>query len=177
LKEAEAESRIKFDVNTRTAVGQLPNKPDKIEVAQRTDSMFVVKRCEAKDEVIDDDTFAKVSRIMSRRIPFVSIQLAADPDEAIENVYTIVKQKPIPPVKRVPLPPLFDRDGVISFETAFRHKNATSICAILLVLVSVMLMGKEGFFLLLAVALGVHMTLLIMAKRKERDAANELDQD
>jgi hypothetical protein len=171
------ESRIKFDAGSRTAVGQLPNQADKIEVAQRTDSVFVVKRCDPRAEVIDDATFAKASRIMSRRIPFVPVQTAADPDEPIENVYTIVKQKPRPALQRVAMPPLFDRDGVISFETAFRHRKATSICALVLVLASVSLLGKEGLFLLLAVALGVHMTLLILRKRTERDAGNDPDED
>jgi hypothetical protein len=73
------------------------------------------------------------------------------------------------------LPPLFDRDGVISLEAAFRHPKAQVICASVMMVSSVVLFGKEGFLILLAVAFLVHMVMMVGDRLQKEDVAHKAE--
>jgi serine/threonine protein kinase len=68
------------------ASAKLPNKPAEIAVEQRADHAFVVSVSKIQDDegsdqdVLDNATFSEASRIMSKKIPFVSMQYATKPD-------------------------------------------------------------------------------------------------
>jgi hypothetical protein len=164
------------------ASAKLPNRPAEIAVEQRADHVFVVSVSKIQDDdesdqdVLDDATFSKASRIMSKKIPFVSMQYATRPDQEVKTIYgrlsPVVKKDTQRSRK---LPPLFDRDGVISLEAAFRHPNAPVICASVMMVSSVVLFGKEGFLILLAVAFLVHMVMMVGDRLQREDAAHKTE--
>jgi hypothetical protein len=169
--------RVEFVAPPRVVSAKLPNRSAEIAVEQRADHVFVVSVSEIEadeepeEDAIDDATFSKASRIMSKKIPFVSMQLATKPDQEVKTIYgrlNPVVKKEVTRLKK--LPPLFDRDGVISLEAAFRHPNAHVICASVMMVSSVVLFGKEGFLILLAVAFIVHMVMMVGDRLQREDA-------
>jgi serine/threonine protein kinase len=159
---------------------RLPNRPEQLEISQRADQVFVVNISKVTIETeqkieMDDATFARVSKAMSKRIPFVSMKnaLATQPEQEVATLYTRIRGKlaiKIEPSKK--LPPLFDRDGVISIDAAFRDPKAPAICAITLLLFAVVFFGKEGLLLLIALSFLVHM-IVVLADKYARDAEQE----
>jgi hypothetical protein len=170
---------VKFVTPPQVASAKLPNRSAEIAVEQRAEQVFVVSVSEigsdeeSESEVLDDVTFSKASKIMSKKIPFVSMQFATKPDQEVKTIY-----RPLSPMVKKEarqlkkLPPLSDRDGVVSLEAAFRHPNAAVICASVMMISSVVLFGKEGFLILLAVAFLVHMAMMA-ADRLEREDGRE----
>lgn len=114
---------------------------------------------------IDNKQFMQISRAMSKKIPFHPMTIATNQDAPVEMLYVPVD---VTMMKKKILPPLIDEDGVINFDAAVRHDNATIIVAIALILISFVFFGPNGFFFLLGVAILTHMIVLFMQKRKER---------
>ena len=159
---------VKFD---------LSNAQEKktLKLEQKEDNVFVLsldnqKRSrsprEEKQPKLDDRAFQQVSRIMSKKIPFSPLTIAANPDAPIETIYSTVDPKLM--MRKKLLPPLFDEDGVINFDAAIRHDNATKFCAIAMVLFALTFFGSDGFFLLLGISILTHISVIFMLKRKQR---------
>jgi hypothetical protein len=154
----------------RKEVAEIPNTKERLQVLESSNSVYQVSISPLPDipKPIDDSTFSKVSKIMSKKIPFVPMVMATRPEAPVESLYTTAPMKsvaPRPAIRRR-LPPLFDRDGVISFETALRDGRAPLICASVILLGSVAAAGKEGLFLILAASLLMHMVILFLEKRQ-----------
>jgi hypothetical protein len=157
---------------------RLPNRPEQLEISQRADQVFVVtvsRVMEPEKIEMDDKTFAQVSKMMSKKIPFVSLKngLATQPEQEVATLYTRVRGKAVAKVELPKkLPSLFDRDGVISIDAACRDPRAPAICAITLLLFAVVFFGKEGLLLLLAMSFLVHM-IVVLADKYDREADQE----
>ena len=66
------------------------------------------------------------------------------------------------------LPPLFDDDGVISFDTAIHHKKTPIYIASILVLLSFIFFGKECFISLLSIGLFLNLVTTFNEKQPQK---------
>lgn len=117
---------------------------------------------QVKQEKIDDKTFVQTAKIMSSKMPFTPVSFGTNPDAPLRTLYSsgldIKNDKQ--------LPPLFDKDGVISLETAYRHPKATLYLASLMVFIVYLFFGRDGFILLLAMAFFVHIVFTVLEKQE-----------
>ena len=164
--------------DTVKAVAELPDREEQLEVQQKDDQVFQVsisslktKRGDTRRKTttdLDDDTFSEAAKLMSQRIPFVPMKLATKPEEPVNTLYVDLKSALAQRGQRK-LPPLYDKNGIVNMQTAIRHPDAVQICASVLLLGSVILFGKEGLLMLLAVAFLTHLIVTLVDKRKQME--------
>ena len=149
----------------------------------QTDSLkFEVSLSENQDESqqpqntkneISDKTFSKTAKIISEKIPFTPFNIGANDDASIKTLYTIDKAAAMNiPISRR-LPPLFDDDGVISFDTAIHHKKTPIYIASILVLLSFIFFGKECFISLLSIGLFLNLVTTFNEKQPQKKLADK----
>ncbi|KAH0785608.1 STE family protein kinase [Histomonas meleagridis] len=154
------------------AIGTDTFKPS-FDVTQTGEQQFVVTFSQPKTETIepqtekkeiDDKTFVQMSKQMSTKMPFTPMTFGSNPEAPIKTLYTtfvIEKDSNV-------LPPLFDEDGVISFETAFRHPKAPRFIAVFLAFLVYLFFGADGFVVLLALAFLTQMVITMSEKRDQK---------
>lgn len=156
------------------AVAELPDREEQLEVQQKDDQVFQVsisslrKQRRKTTNDLDDESFSETSKMMSEKMPFVPMKMATRPEEPVHTLYVDLKSA-LAHRGHKKLPPLFDKNGIVNMETAIRHPDATHICASVMMVGSVMLFGKEGFLMLLAVAFLTHLVVTLVEKRKQMD--------
>lgn len=117
---------------------------------------------QTKQGPVDDKTFIKTAKIMSSKIPFTPVSFGTNPDAPLKTLYSSGFEIK----KSNELPPLFDRDGVISLETAYRHPKAPLYLSSLLVFIAYLFFGREGFILLLSLAFFVHIVISVSERQQ-----------